>query len=176
LPRRSTLTGSVEVPSSTAVDQRHADGATADPRHERRSARHTGRGFAVVVVVAAALVAAVTVAAAVGPVAIPAGTVWRIIAHHVTGLPQEVSWTATQDNVVWQLRLPRALLGALVGAGLAVVGVATQALVRNPLADPYLLGISSGAATGAVLVIITGLSVFGAPRPRLPWRRSPERC
>lgn len=116
-----------------------------------------------VVALAATLVAAVTVAVAVGPLAIPAGTVWRIIAHHVTGLPREVSWTDMQDTVVWQLRLPRALLAALVGAGLAVVGVATQALVRNPLADPYLLGISSGAATGAVLVIITGLSVFGAP-------------
>ena len=54
----------------------------------------------------------------------------------------------TNDLIVWQLRVPRALLAALVGAGLGLVGTAVQALVRNPLADPYLLGISNGASLG----------------------------
>ena len=57
----------------------------------------------------------------------------------------------TESLIVWSLRLPRILLAAIVGGGLAVVGVAMQALVRNPLADPYVLGISSGAAAGASL-------------------------
>ncbi len=58
---------------------------------------------------------------------------------------------ATATTIVWQLRMPRVVLAAAVGGGLAVVGVAMQALVRNPLADPYLLGASSGASAGASL-------------------------
>lgn len=59
-----------------------------------------------------------------------------------------------QDSIVWHLRAPRVLLGALVGAGLALVGTALQAVTRNPLADPHLLGVSSGAAFGAVIVVL----------------------
>ncbi|WP_445330504.1 FecCD family ABC transporter permease [Streptomyces sp. GSL17-111] len=59
-------------------------------------------------------------------------------------------------TIVWELRLPRALLAAVVGAGLAAVGVALQAMVRNALADPFVLGISSGAAVGANAVLIFG--------------------
>lgn len=55
------------------------------------------------------------------------------------------------DRIVWDLRLPRVVLAAIVGGGLSIVGVAMQALVRNPLADPYVLGISGGAAAGASL-------------------------
>lgn len=60
------------------------------------------------------------------------------------------------DVIVWELRMPRALLAVVVGAGLAVAGVGMQTLVRNPLADPFLLGISSGASVGATAVITTG--------------------
>ncbi|WP_420709385.1 FecCD family ABC transporter permease [Streptomyces sp. NRRL B-3648] len=59
-------------------------------------------------------------------------------------------------TIVWEIRLPRVLLGAVVGAGLAAVGVAVQAMVRNALADPFILGISSGAAVGANAVILLG--------------------
>ncbi|MYR18156.1 iron chelate uptake ABC transporter family permease subunit, partial [Streptomyces sp. SID6137] len=59
-------------------------------------------------------------------------------------------------TIVWEIRLPRVLLGAVVGAGLAAVGVAVQAMVRNALADPFVLGISSGAAVGANAVILLG--------------------
>lgn len=61
------------------------------------------------------------------------------------------------DSVVWQLRVPRVLLAACVGAALGVCGCVLQALTRNVLADPYLLGISSGASTGAVAVLVLGL-------------------
>ncbi|WP_406346307.1 FecCD family ABC transporter permease [Streptomyces sp. NBC_00648] len=63
---------------------------------------------------------------------------------------------AASYTIVWEIRLPRVLLGAVVGAGLAAVGVAVQAMVRNALADPFVLGISSGAAVGANAVILLG--------------------
>jgi iron complex transport system permease protein len=63
-----------------------------------------------------------------------------------------------QREIVWQFRLPRALLGALVGGGLALAGAAFQALLRNPLAEPYILGISGGASVGAVTVLALGLA------------------
>ncbi|GAB3447446.1 FecCD family ABC transporter permease [Actinophytocola sediminis] len=63
---------------------------------------------------------------------------------------------ATRYQIIWQIRTPRVLLAAVVGAGLAAVGVAVQALVRNALADPFVLGVSSGASVGAVGVSVTG--------------------
>ncbi|MCF2526060.1 FecCD family ABC transporter permease [Yinghuangia soli] len=61
------------------------------------------------------------------------------------------------DSLVWDLRLPRVLMAALVGAALAVCGTVLQAVTRNALADPYLLGVSSGASTGAVAVVVLGI-------------------
>ncbi|GAA3390540.1 FecCD family ABC transporter permease [Cryptosporangium minutisporangium] len=81
----------------------------------------------------------------------------RSLARHV-GLPV-TPLPPLADSIVWQLRLPRVLLAGLVGAGLAVCGAVLQALTRNPLADPYLLGISAGASTGAVSVLVFGLGV-----------------
>ncbi|MET9414044.1 iron ABC transporter permease [Streptomyces klenkii] len=66
------------------------------------------------------------------------------------------------DSLIWDLRLPRVLMAALVGASLAVCGTVLQAVTRNALADPYLLGVSSGASTGAVIVVVLPLSGLGA--------------
>jgi iron complex transport system permease protein len=77
-------------------------------------------------------------------------------------------WPPGHAAIVWDLRLPRAILAALVGAGLAVTGAALQAVTRNPLADPHLLGISSGAAFGAILALLhTGLFLGLATVPLL---------
>ncbi|WP_400203452.1 FecCD family ABC transporter permease [Candidatus Methanomassiliicoccus intestinalis] len=65
-----------------------------------------------------------------------------------------------KDHVVWDLRLPRALMAVAVGAGLAVCGAAMQSMMRNPLADPYTTGVSSGASLGAALAIILGFCIF----------------
>ncbi|GLH96332.1 ABC transporter permease [Phytohabitans aurantiacus] len=90
-----------------------------------------------------------------GAIAISPLTVARILGHQLFGVG-EVSWTPPQEAIVWQVRLPRVLLGMLVGAGLATCGVALQAMVRNVLADPYLLGINSGASSGAAAAILFG--------------------
>jgi iron complex transport system permease protein len=106
------------------------------------------------------LLATVTIAVTIGPVTIAPGTVWAIVLDGVW--PQRSHpWTASEAYIVWQLRLPRVLLSACVGAGLAVVGTALQALVRNPLADPYVFGITSGASVGATLVLVLGIGAFG---------------
>ncbi|WP_192918329.1 FecCD family ABC transporter permease [Streptomyces spectabilis] len=96
-----------------------------------------------------ALVAAGTAALTYGSVKIPYADVFDIL----TGRATDPSPFRT---IVLDVRLPRVLLGAAVGAGLAVIGTALQALVRNPLADPFLLGVSSGASAGAVGVIVLG--------------------
>jgi iron complex transport system permease protein len=72
-----------------------------------------------------------------------------ILAHHV-GLPVPVTWTPGAEQIVWELRLPRAVTALVVGGGLATAGVVFQALLRNPLADPYVIGTAAGASLGAV--------------------------
>lgn len=107
-----------------------------------------------------ALLLAVSVLAAVslGAVTIPLETVWSIVANKLWSGAFEVTWSRGRENIIWEIRFPRALLAALVGAGLGMVGTALQAITRNPLADPHLLGISSGAAFGAILALLhTGL-------------------
>lgn len=91
---------------------------------------------------------------AFGAAQVPLERVWAILGQHLFGIAPEVPVSAGQDSIVWQLRAPRVLLGALVGAGLALVGTVLQAVTRNPLADPHLLGVSSGAAFGAVIVVL----------------------
>ena len=106
----------------------------------------------------AVLALSFSLAVSVGAVFIPGGTVWGVLANAVRPGVVAVDWPPGHTAIVWDLRLPRAILGTLVGAGLAVTGAALQAVTRNPLADPHLLGISSGAAFGAILALLhTGL-------------------
>ncbi|MFB6619156.1 FecCD family ABC transporter permease [Streptomyces sp. NPDC056367] len=110
-------------------------------------------------VLAAALLASAVAGLALGPVRIAPGRVLGILLGGLWGERPAGAFAA----IVWDVRLPRVLLGALVGAGLAVAGTVLQALVRNQLADPFLLGASSGASAGAVLVIVFGAgSALGA--------------
>ncbi|GII95376.1 FecCD family ABC transporter permease [Sinosporangium siamense] len=131
------------------------------PKKTRPRARDGRITSAAYIALVGVLIAGLAASVLLGTVDIPAGTVFRIIVQHLTGQEDPTEWSASQDTVVWNLRLPRALLAALVGAGLAVSGAATQALVRNPLADPYVLGLTYGAAVGAVAVIVTGVSPLG---------------
>ncbi|WP_171167381.1 iron ABC transporter permease [Streptomyces sp. I05A-00742] len=124
---------------------------TAEREREPRTLLVTG---ALTVVLVAALVASVCL----GSTRVPPADVWSAVVRGVTG---DDPVPGTHDLIVWRLRMPRALLAGIVGAGLGLVGTATQALVRNPLADPYLLGISSGASLGAVAAIVLGAGAGG---------------
>lgn len=108
-----------------------------------------------VVVIASSVVLSV----ALGSEKIPVADVVTVLQARMTGTPLADSvW----DTIIWDMRLPRALLAVIAGAGLAVAGAGMQTLVRNPLADPYLLGISAGASVGATAVIVLGaLSQYG---------------
>ncbi|MDQ3990789.1 MAG: iron ABC transporter permease, partial [Actinomycetota bacterium] len=103
----------------------------------------------------AALVLVVAVAVSVGTVWISPGTVVRLAGWRL-GLWARPDVPASVEVILFQLRLPRVALGMLVGAGLAVSGAVFQALFRNPMADPAIIGVSSGAALGAVLAILGG--------------------
>ncbi|WP_448410851.1 FecCD family ABC transporter permease [Mycolicibacterium sp. XJ647] len=94
----------------------------------------------------------IVVSVAFGAEQIPLGDVWRTVIGRFTGATVETGY----DVIVWDLRLPRSVLAAIVGAGLALAGALMQALVRNPLAEPYLLGVSAGAAVGATAVMTLG--------------------
>ena len=115
----------------------------------------------------------VTLGVSLGSVDIPIGVVWWIAASETINIFSDITsfelnrwadieenWTRAQFNIIWLIRFPRVLMGFFVGAGLAVVGATMQALVRNPLADPYILGISSGASVGAVTVLAFGAFAF----------------
>lgn len=108
----------------------------------------------------AMLVLSLSIAVSLGAVAVPAGTVWGVLANKILPGAVEQTWTQGREAIVWNIRFPRALLAMMVGAGLALVGASLQAVTRNPLADPHLLGISSGAAFGAILALLhTGLFI-----------------
>lgn len=103
------------------------------------------------------IVAAPLLGTALGETPIPLGTVWQALANHLWAAGYPVD--PIDQGIIWSYRLPRALVAGACGAGLAISGLVLQTLLRNALADPYLLGISAGASTGAVLVTVAG---FGA--------------
>jgi iron complex transport system permease protein len=121
--------------------------------------RTRGRSFArrPLVLAAGGLVAlaAVFVAGvAAGSVFVPPGDTVAILARRLLGLDLGATWTAAQETIVFDLRLPRVLTAMTVGVGLAVAGATFQGVLRNPLADPYVLGTASGAALGAAIAVI----------------------
>ncbi|MCI0915137.1 FecCD family ABC transporter permease [Pseudomonas putida] len=118
-----------------------------------------------IVILVALLVFSSVIALAFGPASVPLGHVFGIVAQQL-GVDLPGAWSNSQAQIVWMIRAPRVLLGVVVGAGLALVGTALQAVTRNPLADPHLLGVSSGAALGAVLVMLylgEFIGVFSLP-------------
>ena len=106
------------------------------------------------------LVVSLSIAISVGAVQISTGTVWGVLLGKLSPELVETTWSKGREAIVWDIRFPRALLAMMVGAGLAIVGASLQAVTRNPLADPHLLGISSGGAFGAILALLhTGLFI-----------------
>ena len=125
----------------------------------------TGRIVRACVILVVILLVAVVLGASVGASSIPPGQVLKVILNHLFGVKYSVPEVA--DQIIWQMRIPRVLLGALVGMSLAMAGAALQGLLLNPLADPYIIGVSSGAAAGAGIAVLLGLSGillgFGVP-------------
>lgn len=106
------------------------------------------------------LLATLSVAVSLGAVQVPLGTVWGVLLNKISPDLVTVTWSKGREAIVWDIRFPRAVLACLVGAGLAIVGASLQAVTRNPLADPHLLGISAGGAFGAILALLhTGLFI-----------------
>ncbi|MFJ3263877.1 FecCD family ABC transporter permease [Pseudomonas sp. NPDC086581] len=105
---------------------------------------------------------------ALGPVSLPLGDTLRALAR-MAGLPVSADGLGQAELIVGQIRLPRTLLGIATGGVLALAGVAMQGLFRNPLADPGLIGVSSGAALGAAIAIVFGASIGGLPEAFAPY-------
>lgn len=103
------------------------------------------------------------VASAVGSTHIPIGTIWGILLSRLPFIDITPAWSAATETIIVDIRLPRVLLAGLVGAALGVAGAAYQGLFRNPLADPYLIGVAQGAALGAVIGFVTPWPVAGIP-------------
>lgn len=105
------------------------------------------------------LIISIVIGISLGSVSVPVPALFQIIGKEVLHLPIAVEPDETLTNIVMNIRLPRVLLAGLVGASLAIAGAAFQGLLRNPLADPYTLGISSGASLGAVLTLFLNISL-----------------
>ncbi|WP_455680369.1 FecCD family ABC transporter permease [Streptomyces lavendulae] len=90
---------------------------------------------------------------AVGAASLPMGDVWRDLVGHLSGAGRPPQVSGIDDAIIWGSRVPRTLLAMIAGAGLAVAGAVLQTVVRNPLADPYVLGVTSGASLAAVAVL-----------------------
>ena len=110
----------------------------------------------VLVTAIAVLLGAVVAGLLVGPVSLPVGGTLSELVDRLPLISLDSGLDDRQAAIVWELRFPRVVLGALVGASLSVSGAAYQGVFRNPLADPYLLGVAAGAGLGATLVIVSG--------------------
>lgn len=120
--------------------------------HDRPGGRHLPTAPLVLTLLVATAVSAV-VSLALGSEPLTISGVVDVLQARLTG---GRGADPTYDTIVWELRAPRVLMALVVGAGLSIAGACMQTLVRNPLADPYLLGVSSGAGVGATLVIVLG--------------------
>lgn len=109
---------------------------------------------------AVALLAATTLAIGIGTIDVPPDQVLDVITAHLWG--DTAGLDPLTNQIVWDFRTPRVLLAAVAGAGLSLAGVCLQTLVRNPLADPYVFGVSAGASLGAVIALTAGSGAMAA--------------
>ena len=116
--------------------------------------RTARRPLALAVIGLGVLFVVLVLGVAAGSVFVPPGDTLAILAHRILGLELPLTWTRAEETIVVDLRLPRVLTAMTVGAGLAVAGATFQGVLRNPLADPYVLGTASGAALGAAVAVI----------------------
>jgi iron complex transport system permease protein len=116
-----------------------------------------------IIVLAVVLLFVIALATSIGSVNVPLGTTVRIILDRLPLVHIDQTWANTVATIIMDIRLPRVLLAGLVGAALATAGATYQGLFRNPLADPYLIGVAQGASLGAVIGFLLPVSIsFGA--------------
>ena len=116
------------------------------------------------------LIASIFLGIFIGGVFIEPGVAIKIMLSKIPGINSfPVTWDATISDILFKVRIPRVLLALLVGASLSVSGAVFQGLLKNPLADPYLLGVSSGAALGASIIILSSLPFFFFGVPVVPF-------
>jgi iron complex transport system permease protein len=151
-PGGSPLPPAAAAPGQTAAF-RHAAGEPATSQ-SRPVARRRDRVPLPIVLAACLLflLATMTAGVAIGSVPLSPAQVWHVVVAGLAGHPPNT----VAGIIVWQIRLPRVLLAAVVGAALTTAGSVVQVLVRNALADPFLLGVSSGASVGATTVLLMG--------------------
>ncbi|WP_036595392.1 FecCD family ABC transporter permease [Ottowia thiooxydans] len=125
-----------------------------------RSGVRRPSGFLLFLLLAALLLMAMVLSFGIGPLKVAPEDVLRIVLARF-GLADTEGLKVRDMAVIWNLRIPRALMGALVGAALALAGAGLQGLFGNPLADPGVVGVSQGAALGAVGAIVMGATAFG---------------
>lgn len=130
--------------------------ARIERRHFRGGTRLGRIGLgSLLLILSVVLAISIAGAVGIGAVSVPTSAVLEVIARRMH--LGDFAVTPLQDQIVWELRLPRALAAAASGAGLSICGAILQSLTRNPLAEPYLLGVSGGATVGAVSVIVLGI-------------------
>ena len=107
------------------------------------------------------LLASMVVSISLGSAQLPLSEVWLILIHKLPGLGDliPVSWPESSEQIVMKIRFPRVILAVLVGACLSLAGAGFQGVLRNPLADPYTMGVASGSAVGAAFLILFGLHI-----------------
>jgi len=142
---------------STTLPQRPriAEEPVAAPRLRNPSLRPVSARRAILVALGA-LAGAVLLGVSIGPADVSFSAALRVVASHLPFVHFHSGVSRIDADILWQIRLPRVVLGGMVGAMLAGGGAAFQGVFRNPLADPYLLGVAAGAGLGATVVIVAG--------------------
>lgn len=120
---------------------------------------HENRGWLVIVILATLLISVMIVAALIGETPVGANDIWNAFIHWLKGQPQ----LKTSEQIAWEFRIPRVILASLVGMALAISGTCLQAMFRNPMADPFILGISAGGALGATVAVAAALPSWFLP-------------
>ncbi len=146
----------ITAPSATSGADSAAGAAPPEPGTGVKDRLASRKGLVLAcAVLFVVLLTSIVVAIGLGTAVITPGETARYLWAAVSG-GRIAGDEVTTYQIIWQIRTPRVLLAALVGAGLSAIGVAIQAMVRNALADPFVLGVSSGASVGAVAVTVTG--------------------
>ncbi len=153
-------TDTVEAPVETPAPDAAFDSLAAAEAAAERAFRLSP---VAIIVGVAILVSVAAVSAVTGAAGLPISGVLASLVDRLPGISVESSLTERQEAILFQIRLPRLVLGTLVGSSLAMAGATYQGVFRNPLADPYLLGVSAGAGLGAVAALGFGLDLGWGP-------------